>query len=53
MNFYELLGVEKHSSIDEIKKKFQAEMLKYHPDKTPNLPELLTLRTGSLTGHVF
>jgi len=33
---YEVLGVSKHASQDEIKKGFRAESLKYHPDKNPD-----------------
>ena len=35
-DYYDILGVKKSSSKDDIKKAYRSTAFKYHPDKNPN-----------------
>ena len=34
-DFYEVLGLKKDASVDDIKKAFRKKAMQYHPDKNP------------------
>jgi molecular chaperone DnaJ len=38
-SLYEILGIEKNATDDDIKRAFKKAALKYHPDRNPNNKE--------------
>jgi hypothetical protein len=43
-NYYEILGLSKQATDDEIKKSFKKLAIKYHPDKNKDDPEAAKLK---------
>jgi cation transport ATPase len=39
-NLYDILGLKRYASIDEVRTKFRKLAVKYHPDKNPDNPEV-------------
>lgn len=51
-DYYEILGIKKEASQDEIKKAFRKLALKYHPDANPNSKEEAEKSLKRLVRHM-
>ena len=49
-NLYDILGVKKSASNEEIKKAYKKLAMKWHPDRNPSNPELATQKFKKITG---
>ena len=50
-DYYEILGVSKDASDEEIKKAFKRAAIKYHPDRHPDDPEKYAAKFKVRSGH--
>ena len=49
MNYYEILGIDKHASAEQIKKAYRKLALKWHPDKNQNNIDVATKKFRDVT----
>jgi molecular chaperone DnaJ len=52
---FEILGITRHSTPDEIKKAYYKQIKKWHPDKFQHLPDKLSeaIETSKQINHAF